>query len=178
MSKKNPKLEVTKTTVECYKLRFEGGLWADITIDDNSVGDKGAGRIQIASDFGNWSNYWGACGSPFKKFLESLDIHYTAGKFGADKWFDFAATIKELKRNINEDAYGDERKSLLAELKEIEENCTEDIMDFRIQIENSTELLQFVSHSPDVITGVHPSFKRFWDEIWQEFRYILHKELL
>ena len=51
-------LTVTKSTVEVYKIRSNEFAWADITID--ASGNKG--RISIASDYGSWQNYWGACG--------------------------------------------------------------------------------------------------------------------
>ena len=80
------KFTTTRSTVECYKIRSDRGLWADITIDANGK----AGRVQIASDYGSWENYWGACGSEFKEFLCGLDIDYAAGKFGESKWFDLS----------------------------------------------------------------------------------------
>lgn len=91
-----PTYAVTKTHVECYKLRRPGtgDGWADITLDVNG----NAGRIQIASDYGSWEHYWGSCGCPFKEFLINLskDIHYAAGKFGEGKWFDQEATMADM----------------------------------------------------------------------------------
>ena len=77
----NKKYTVTKSTCEVYKLRHECGMyWADITLDCASK----SGRIQIASDYGSWQNFWSCCGCSFKEFLTRLDMQYTAGKFGAE----------------------------------------------------------------------------------------------
>ena len=78
----NKKYSINKTQCEVYKLRHECGMyWADITVDS---GEK-SGRIQIASDYGSWQNYWSCCGCSFKEFLTKLDMQYTAGKFGAER---------------------------------------------------------------------------------------------
>ena len=95
---KTENMTIEKTTVECYRLRHSSGMWADITIDAN----KETGRIQIASDYGSWQNYWGSCGKPFKLFLQSLDKYYVAGKFGASKWFDAVKTVAEYRAVIKE----------------------------------------------------------------------------
>src|SRR5665648_835244 len=90
---------IEKTTVECYKIRHKSGMyWADITID--SLGKQG--RISISSDYGNYANFWGACGCEFKEFLTGLNLGYAAGKFGADRWFDLDATLKGYKRDLIE----------------------------------------------------------------------------
>lgn len=83
------KFSINKNTVEQYKIRHSSGsCWADIVLDS---GD-GCGRIQIASDFGDWQYYWGSCGCSFKKFLTEIDMGYFAGKVGESDWFDIDAT--------------------------------------------------------------------------------------
>ncbi len=94
----NKKYKITKSTCEVYKLRHECGMyWADITLD---CGEK-SGRIQIASDYGTWQNYWGCCGCSFKEFLTRLDVEYTAGKFRARNAEDREIT-PQFKRFWNE----------------------------------------------------------------------------
>ena len=175
---------ITKSTVICYKIRFkESSLWADITIDEN---DK-AGRLQIASDFGDWQYYWGSCGESFKKFLIGLDIHYTAGKFGADRWFDLDKTIALLKSQVEEylsyEGYLSKtnlktlKEKLSAEIKilEHEVSCKDE---FIHKMWDSEELIKMFDSSPDIITGIEPLFQRFWDEIWSVFVQELKKEIL
>ena len=49
---------VTKTTVEKYTIRHSTGrYWADIVLDCG----VNSGRIQVASDFGDWQYFFGAC---------------------------------------------------------------------------------------------------------------------
>jgi hypothetical protein len=77
------KYTIEKSQCEVYILRRREGseYWADITVHCNN----NAGRIQIASDYGSWQNYWGHCACPFKEFLIKLsrDMDYAATKFRA-----------------------------------------------------------------------------------------------
>jgi hypothetical protein len=86
---------IEKAQCEVYMLRLRkgGGYWADITLHCHN----NAGCIQIASDYGRWQYYWGACGCPFKEFLTELnDMEYVASKFGAKNMDD--NTTPQFKR--------------------------------------------------------------------------------
>jgi hypothetical protein len=169
---------INKTTVECYKIRHStNSYWADITVDAN----ESTGRIQIASDFGSWERYWGACGKSFKEFLIHLNIDYAADKFGQDKWFDEAATIKQFKREVIEYRRNDSITSEIArkiwnEIKELEEIGPYE-NEFSISISQCDELMRFNDYCPHLIRVISPLFRRFWNEIWPVFIEELKKEI-
>lgn len=113
------KVAVSKSQIQCYKFRAKNmsWTWADISIDDNGE----SGRIQIASDFGDWQYYWSACGMPFKKFLSELNIDYMAGKMGAGKFFDHDATLDLYRKETIKDKRKEKKGGYIAELKELED---------------------------------------------------------
>lgn len=160
---------VTKSHVECYKLRSDKGAWADITID---MKDK-TGRIQIASDYGSWQYYWGACGETFKKFLIGLDLHYIAGKFGESRWFDLEKTIASLRSRIND---MDKHEVLLEELSKLEDCSSRE--EFNHIIWSDCEnILEMEDNNPDVCESVSPMFMQFWNKLWPSFLEALKSEL-
>jgi len=175
---KEGKFTIKKTTVECYKIRHESNsYWADITVDAN----ESTGRIQIASDFGSWENYWGACGKSFKSFLISLNIDYVAGKFGADKWFDEVATIKQFKREVLEYRKDDSITAEVArkiwnEIIDLEEVGSYE-NEFSMRLFNGEEIMRFYDYCPHLIRDISPLFRRFWNEIWPVFVEELKKEI-
>ncbi len=166
IEKQKEKFSINKTSVELYKIRHESGFcWADITIDANGT----TGRISIASDYGSWQYYWGACGESFKKFLCGLDKSYIAGKFGADKWFDSEKTVAEYRRVIKEninDGYISKKKGIeaLAELQCLEESsCKEE---FCRHLEDCSEIMRLYDHCPSLVYDIEPSFENFWIKLW------------
>ena len=163
-------LTVTKSTVEVYKIRSNEFAWADITID--ASGNKG--RISIASDYGSWQNYWGACGESFKQFLQGLNIDYAANKFGADRWFDLNGTIKYLEERIEDYATGDDNEGLLNELKDLKDTSGKE--EFIHVIQNCDSIMEMEDHMPDLNYSIEPSFKRFWNELWPELLREFKKE--
>jgi hypothetical protein len=167
----------TKSTVECYKMRStKSSAWADITIDANG----NTGRLQIASDYGSWQYYWGACGLSFKDFLISLNLHYVADKFGEGNWFDLDKTISNLKSNINEftqyDTIDDLKNELLEELKNLEESTGKD--EFIHKMWDSPKIMDMADGTPDLATSISPQFQNFWNNIWQDFKEVLKAECL
>lgn len=175
----NSKFSIEKSQCELYKIRHGSGMYyADITIDH-----KGAtGRIQIASDYGSWQNYWGSCGCGFKKFLTQLDIHYTAGKFGANDWFDFDATIKGMKKTIKDymedgSLSEEEAKELLEEVKSLDD-CI-DIHEYYNRVYHQCHKLLSFFDAADFpcVKDVTPQFKRFWNEAWAVFIEQMKKEI-
>lgn len=165
-------LTIVKSQIEIYKIRKENSsLWADISLDYNG----NAGRINISSDYGDWQYYWGACGEPFKDFLISLNIHYAANKFGADKYFDHEKTMARLKSRIEE--YTDdegEKEVLLQEIGELED-CSEKESFVHI-MHSCSKILEMEDNCPDLTFSIHPLFNRFWDEMYKPFTDHLKKE--
>lgn len=172
-------LSITKSTVECYKIRHpKGHFWADINID----ADWNRGRIQIASDFGDWQNYWGACGQDFKEFLLNLDKGYAAGKFGADHYFDCDTTVAQLKRDIlirrrSEEFTADKAREAYREAKELEDEGYRDGNAFGVALMHTAHLWGIQHDTPDLTYTCEPGFNNFWSEVWPFFVSFLKAEL-
>tara|TARA_R110000803_G_scaffold78075_2_gene143106 strand:- start:20068 stop:20580 length:513 start_codon:yes stop_codon:yes gene_type:complete len=165
-------ITITKKAVEHYNIRGPHGTWAAITID----ADGNAGRIQIASDYGDWQNYWGSCGESFKKFLQGLNLDYVAGKFGANKHFDLNATIASLKENMKE--YSPDKK-LKGELEE-ELNrllSSYDKEEFVRTMYDCDNIMRMENHCPNMINGIEPGFLNFWNKMWPAFLEELKSEI-
>lgn len=173
---------ITKTQCELYKIRHKSGCyWADITIDHKDA----TGRIQIASDYGSWQNYWGSCGCSFKEFLIKLnnDIHYTASKFGASDWFDLEKTKQSIYQEIvnsrkNRETTAGEAREYIDELKEIyatDANC------FMVSFMETECFAKVFDHDPCSVEceiSIHPHFRKFWEEAWAVFIEELKCEVL
>jgi hypothetical protein len=160
---------IDKTTVECYKIRHRSGMyWADINVD--SMGTKG--RISIASDFGKYSYFWGACGCSFKEFLMDLPMEYAADKFDADRWFDLEATISSYKRNVlesrrSEDIDAELARSIYDEIKDLQQCSNEN--EFTGMMWNQHCLMQYYDNCPELYRTMTPLFRRFWENVWPVF---------
>lgn len=155
---------VTKSQVECYKFRaVDAAYWADVTID-TTPGAK-HGRINIASDFGTWSYYWGACGSSFKEFLMGLDKHYVAKNFGADRFFDAKATKETYRRQIETCCFGRE-ETTATELEVNDLYETPHIAEFTEQVRKSPRIMAMYDGMPDTCYRLEPGFDNFWEHIW------------
>jgi hypothetical protein len=169
-------MKIEKNTIELYRIRLEKSGWADISIDDN---DK-AGRISIASDWGSWEYYWGSCGSSFKEFISSLNIHYVACKFGEDKYINVEKSVFGWKKSVieqrrDEEITSDFARLVYEEIKELEENCAP--MDLVEACRSQTNLLEFSGYSPDFVKEVSPRFKRFWEKVFMHFQQHLKDEI-
>lgn len=170
---------IEKSNVECYKIRHPktGMYWADITID--SMGSKG--RISISSDYGNYANFWGACGKGgFKNFLTEINMHYAADKFGADRWFDIDSTIEGYKKRVleyrrDETIESEKAREIFDEIKELESCSGEG--EFVGQMWNSPNLMRFFDFCPEMERNVTPQFRKFWETIWPVFIDQLNKEI-
>ena len=167
-NKKREKMKITKSTVECYKIRDLKEGWADITIDAKDE----YGRISIASDFGNWQYFWSHCGMPFKRFLTTVDKDYVARKFGAKGFLDVDSTIKNYKETLIESRrFGMDKKKarkIYDEIKFLEKHWTGQT-EFEIVISTLPNLMSYWDGMPEASKTYHPLFSRFWDEIWIEF---------
>lgn len=162
---------ITKSTVEQYKIRHTSGMyWADIVLD---FGD-GYGRVQIASDYGSWQNYWGACGS-FKEFLTGIDMYYFANKVGEANWFDIDATRAKMYRDIKDarkcgEISAEKASDICTEVEDVFEN-SDSKSSYEYFVFNSKIIWDFYQE-PSAIpleTSVSPQFKRFYNEAWQCF---------
>lgn len=169
---------ITKSSVEVYKIRHPKYFyWADIFIDDSGT----KGRISIASDFGAYQNYWGACGCSFKEFLCKIGMHYAADKFRADQWFDLDSTIKHYKSIIIEyrrsgSIEASYARKLFDQVKVLIDASGEP--EFCVLIQEQPELMKFWDWCPYLSRTVTPQFKNFWEEIWPVFVRELKKEMI
>jgi hypothetical protein len=180
-------MKITKSNIESYKIRFENSsIWADINIDYA----KESGRLQIASDFGNWQYHWGACGDSFKKFLSQLDKGYLANKFGENRHFNIEKTITNIRETVVSEFY--------PEIKKENYDLVEGYDDYEIAVQERSEIMSHIElelkllsgafsssdfvhcwwncnkltnlfNTPDLEHGISPMFERFWSEIWKGF---------
>jgi hypothetical protein len=164
----NTTFTVAKSSVELYKIRHASGCyWADITIDASGH----TGRISIASDWGNWSNYWGACGSDFKTFLASLNHDYVASKFGAEQWVDVEKSLGEFKKMVSSyEQHGHlSKEEALLIRSEIKDLRGEPSLAISQAIEHTEYLSRFLyanAGEADYIYKDNPHFRAFWDNAW------------
>ncbi len=169
---------ITKSTVECYKIRHTKSFyWADITVDHNG----GTGRISIASDFGDYQYYWGACGDSFKKFLCKIGIHYAADKFGADRWVDVAKTLRMYKDQILNDRRidcieADKARKIFDAILTIEENASHTVESISYEMQQQEVFMEHWDYTPDICYSITPQFLNFWKEIWPVFIQQLQEE--
>lgn len=170
---------ITKTQCELYKIRSNknNGIWADITISDTGK----FGRIQIASDYGDWQYGWGSFSNGFKQFLCGLDKGYVAGKFGAGNHFDFDATIKSLKRTIidlRKDEYitAEKARSAIYRSCEIEGSGPMSKDAYASEFYHSDEFDFFDPCDIPYCTSYEPGFNQFWQELWPVFINALKEE--
>lgn len=168
-------MKISRSQIECYRLKGDAFNWAEISINEGN----NAGRVSISSDFGNWAYYWGACGCSFKEFLIGLDIHYAAGKFGEDRWFDLDKTLCVLEDRIMgyEGDDQDYKSRLLKEFHELKEQSNTEA-EFVYFIQNCETIMHMEDHLPDMVNDISPCFKSFWQRIWKPFVENLKIELL
>lgn len=166
------KITIEKSIAELYKIRGTNGSFANISLDYSGK----QGRISISTDYGVWSYYWGSCGCSFKEFLIGLNMEYAAGKFGEDKFFNHEATMNYLKSRIKENSEDKEHnRKLKDELKSLVD-C-EDKSSFTAQMWNCSEIMKLEDYCPDLVTGISPGFKYFWENLWTKFIESLKQEL-
>lgn len=167
-------MTITKSEVTCYKMRYPGhDYWADITLDVNK--EVPGGRISIASDYGNWTYYWGAPGDNFKLFLSRLNIQYAAGKFGSDKWFDHEKTMKLLKETVKEHEFDTKKaKAVVDELKLLGDASNQH--EYVSYMSDCDVIMNMFDHCPPIETSIDPQFKNFWDKFFVNFQSIMKQE--
>lgn len=167
-TEKNSAFTTVKSTVELYKIRHVNGCyWADITIDANGR----EGRISIASDWGNWSNYWGACGEGFKSFLASINMEYAANKFGVEQWIDVKKSLDSFNELVGEcERYGTVSKAeaigIRAEIKELRGESAACITEAVTRSRSLYSFLYGHGDGADFIYKANPHFAAFWAQAW------------
>lgn len=171
-------MKVSKSTAEVYHLREAGKqkTWADIYI--HQTGEK-SGAILIRSDFGEWSYYWGAMGSPLKKFLTGLNDSYFTGKLMHGRQYDFYPEIwfQNLRDHLDSlsldpEEYGE----CIEELEKAEEQGYQSSEGVHSYIMSSCDALcRSVEEWPD---SEHLPIRLLnFLEIWHEFQDLLREEL-
>lgn len=161
------KYSIEKSTCELYKFRHVSGYyWADITID--SKGETG--RIQIASDYGSWQHYWGACGMPFKKFLKKIGIHYFAGKVREYEFFDHQRTLRTYRERVLDDRRRDsispeKAREIYDEIELLEDCESKDGFIFEM-MNRCDEIMRYYDGQPDLCHKISPQFEAFYTTIW------------
>jgi hypothetical protein len=166
---KTEEFSITKGQVEIYKIRHPSGMyWADITIDAKGT----TGRIQIASDWGDYQYYWGACGVDFKDFLAKIGIDYAAVKFGASDGFNLDSTLKDYRRHVldsrrRDQITCDEARDLYNEIDEMNDGPYGSIDHFLTVAHEKDKLPKFFSYDLSVQRDITPQFKKFWDTCWK-----------
>lgn len=164
--------------VEKYTIRHSTGkYWADIVLDCR----ENSGRIQVASDFGDWQCFFGACGEDFKKFLIGLDLHYLAGKTGNDQCFDLKNTLVAYRRDIDSDlkegAIDADFAACLRDQVESLETVFDENEFFLKFRGDCTDLLAYYDCFPTIERSISPQFKTFWTNIWSVFVEHLKEEI-
>lgn len=90
---KKTTFSLQKDTAEYYKINSDNGFYATIAVKDGGS----CGRIMVASDYIDFTLFFGACGKPFKEFLCGLGEEYVARKL---TFFDFETGIDPFFRQF------------------------------------------------------------------------------
>lgn len=201
-------MSVTKTTgADVYSVRA-GHEWATIVVrewaDTEADGkQRHRGEILINSSFGSWSQFWGAPGCRFKKFLLQISMDYAFGRFmqrdQLDE-YDGDATVRSLRkrmvlarkeRRISKATAAWLRDQINDQIERLERNvdgfvdgCCSILNDadkcwsppeVRRDIDDLRDLLGEPWYSTE--TRTNPQATGFWREIWPEFTQALHAEI-
>ena len=195
---------IDKIKTDKYQLRYEGGPWADIFLEDWDLGKSG--KVLINSDWGTWESSWGAMGDDIRDFLLRIDKGYTmknlahGGVNGHQRYFDEEATIKEIKKGIlatrvtdhkrKEALVGNDSYHWPSWSKDEARDAWYDIDElFGWDIDSANSYFHAVNSCrpkwaelwsdppcPPCVTGYHPRFVNFMDNIWPEFLDVIRKE--
>lgn len=175
-------ITVTKSSdLELYQIRgknFEG--WADIVL---IIRDKTV-SVMIASDYGSFSYYWGACGFDPKQFLISLNWDYAMKNLSDYKNYisDPEANDRKVKRLIIEARRNGSLNNLTArdaweELTELDSCRNYDLyINELVSSEYFEEVFGEYEHLPDEKTRC-PCCVEFWEKCWIPFTNQLKQEL-
>lgn len=184
---------VTKRLMETYIVRnnYEYATIAlrcwENTNEKTGVRTYYGGEIMINSTFGSWANVWGACGSPFKEFLQEIEFDYAFGKFMSSSLeiFDGDSSLHAVKETVLEARRTgrldkEEARELFDELEYIDTYSEEDFVHSCQRIagewskhplrDTFMEAWDLIRRQPD------PQATGFWRDIWPHFIAELAKE--
>jgi hypothetical protein len=173
---------VTKSKCEKWTIRDEKGYWVGWFYFDTNRGD-----LAIQSDYGDWAYCWSAMGNnqdgtprTLHNFLPYCDHDYIMARLqGAESYFDYDATMKEVKQKIIQcrregDLGKDCARKIWRFFKELDDyyHGSKDI--FQLEIMNNYSKLRLNILWPDMcgipcVTGFHPRLKRFMEVAWPLF---------
>lgn len=197
--------------MDTYRIRADHE-WATICIFSGQRATQSGqtnftGEILIHSSFGNWANYWGALGSPFREFLAGkapADMHYMADKLLADKSrvFSGEATLKNFRQSLLEHrGNGEITKSDARTIwTALEENSDalqaspdefvkgiDDIIESAGWKENGDQYGEFgpgrgardllVAPWERIRKEIEPAFQQFWKTLWPVLTGALREEI-
>jgi hypothetical protein len=173
---------VTKGKCEKWTIRDENGYWVGWFYFDTVRGD-----LAIQSDYGDWAYSWNAMGknedgspSTLHDFLPMCDDDYVMTKFqGGEYYFDFDATMKEVKKTIIKERkeYNldeDEARSMWDFFVELDSNFNGSKDIFQLEIMNNYSDLNLDKLWPDMcdipcVTDYHPRLRNFFKVGWPLF---------
>lgn len=176
---------IQKTLTETYSLRGQKCLWAKINLD---CGEESV-NVMISSDYGEFSYYWGYCGTNPKKFLTTTDMHYTMKKLmgGTDNMYepDFEARNSAFKKMIieyrKEDRITKEQaRSAWQKVLAIFEYCQNSNDVYYSECFNADEL-ECILYDMDAIpenSKMKNKVTDFWEDVWIPFTEFLKDELI
>lgn len=173
----------TKKLTETYHFKGENCLWAKANLDIN----KESVNVFISSDYGEYSNYWSACGMEPKKFLSKLDKCYVLSKFlSIDKLYepDWDERLKLCKQTIIDNRRDQEVGAHIARaawdnLLDLfdDNNGSEDIYWHTL---TNDYYLSKIFHDWEYIpedTKISHKAELFYSDVWLPFEQILIHEL-
>lgn len=175
---------IQKSMTETYTLKGDHCLWAKINLEciNESV------NVMISSDFGEFSHYWGCCGTNPKEFLIGLDMHYAMKKLmgSTNNMYeaDFPARLNSVKKMIIQDRKvlilgKDTAKCAWDEIVEIIDECgnSEDVY-FNLCFHSKylDDVFQDFGSIP-TDTKLKPKVTAFWNEVWLPFVEYLKEEI-
>lgn len=174
--------------------------WADTEVDGKQ---RQRGEILINSSFGAWSQFWGAPGCRFKKFLLQISMDYAFGRFmqrdQLDE-YDGDATVRSLRkrvvlarkeRRISKVTAAWLRDQIDDEVERMERNADGfieacgSILHEADQCWSPAEVRRDIDDLRDQLdeawyrteTRTNPQAVGFWRELWPEFTQALRAEV-
>jgi hypothetical protein len=180
---KTPNVTINKSLTETYKVFFDGRWQATIMIEDSS------GLLQIQSEYGHFSHYWGTSGrskgNTFKQELIRFGLDYVQNKLSYNddlgRHFFPDRTVKRIREDILEARRQHRINWFKARLfwDESEELGEQTVDGFHAQLCEMELFEAIYDNDPfqvPFVTGDHPRLVRFMKEVYPHFRQMLIDE--
>lgn len=169
---------VSKEIATVYKMRFDGThTWANITLMDDG---PGRGSIQIQSDYGDFSYFWGAMGEgkDIRKFLISCknDPDYLIGKMAKRDYYDQEASIAEVESFLRELHAQEPIKKFDEVLEQVKNMPAENQYRFYDDL-MEIEVLSDCLSDLEPVMDYDPQIKMFMERVFPKFIEILEAEI-